>query len=228
MGLQTLWGWPPGLYFFLGGLGAGTFCVVAVIGLLTGDRFKSTLRFGAWASAIAIALGSLILLLDVGAPLRAAVLFQSFVNFGSWMTIGAWLLFAAILLNGLYALLYTDRVISRFQSRLKLITDRLAVWRTLLALVGIPLNLAVAIYTGILLGVLPFRPFWNTWILPALFVASALETGVGLVTAYATLREKGERVARLRFSLEILVLLLIPIEGIVLGYYLTSMLGGTT
>ncbi|MBM3150374.1 MAG: hypothetical protein FJZ88_10190 [Chloroflexi bacterium] len=225
--LQTVWTWLPAVYLFLGGLGAGAFCAVAMIGLVTGERFKTTVRFGAWASAVAIALGTLALLLDVGQPLRALILFKSFVNFNSWMTIGAWLLFGAILLDGLFALFWTDRVLAWFGRRWKPLEEKRSVWRAILAIIGIPVGLGVAVYTGVLLGVLPFRPFWNTWLLPALFTASALDTGVGLVTAYATLRERGEGVARLRTILEVSIVALILIEGVVLGYYLQTMLQGS-
>ncbi len=40
--------------------------------------------------------------------------------------------------------------------------------------------------------VLQFRPLWQYVVLPALFVASRLDTGVGLATGYASVREKGE------------------------------------
>ncbi len=93
----------------------------------------------------------------------------------------------------------------------------------MIAVIGILLSLGVATYTGVLLGSLPFRPFWNTWILPALFVASALDTGVGLTTLYASLWEKGEGVRQLRTVLETCILLLILAEASVLGYFLNTM-----
>ncbi len=227
MALQTVWGWLPAIYLFLGGLAAGTFCAVALIGLIGGERFRSTVRFGAWASAFCAAFGSLILLIDVGQPLRAVVLFRSFVNLDSWMARGAWLLFGAIAFNGLYALLWTDRSLEWLHQVLRPFAERVAAWRVLLALVGIPVNLGVATYTGILLGSLPFRPFWNTWILPALFVASALDTGVGLTTLYASMFEKGNGVKTLRTVMEGCIMLLIAVEGSVLAYYLTTMQNGT-
>jgi formate-dependent nitrite reductase membrane component NrfD len=226
MALQTVWSWLPAVYLFLGGLAAGTFCAVALIGLIGGERFRATVRFGAWASAVCAAFGSLILLLDVGQPLRAVVLFRSFVNLDSWMARGAWLLFGAIALDGLYALLWTDRSLQWLHKVLKPFAERVAAWRVLLALVGIPVSLGVATYTGILLGSLPFRPFWNTWILPALFVASALDTGLGLVTIYASVREQAEGVKTLRTVLEQCIIMLILVEGSVLAYYLSTMQNG--
>jgi formate-dependent nitrite reductase membrane component NrfD len=226
MGLQTVWSWLPAIYLFLGGLSAGVFVTVALISVFTGDRFQATVRFGAWASALCAGCGSAVLLLDVGQPLRAVVLFKSFVNPNSWMTVGAWLLFGAIALDGLFALLWTDRVLKWLHQVLKPFAERITAWRVLVAIVGIPVSLGVATYTGLLLGSLPFRPFWYTWILPALFVASALDTGLGLTTVYASLWEKGKGVEKLRTVLEVFVLILIAAESVVLVYYFNTMLAG--
>jgi formate-dependent nitrite reductase membrane component NrfD len=211
---------------FCSGLGAGAFIVAAVLALTTGERFKKTVCFGAWAGAIAIAVGVVMLLLDVGQPFRAVVLFQSFTHLhSSWMARGAWLLFGGIVLNGLFALLWTDRVLKWLESRVKFVVEKRAVWRTILAVLGILVNAGIAVYTGVLLGVLPFRPLWNTWWLPAVFSASALLTGGALMFAFVSLREEGAK--RLQVVLGIWVLLLIAAEGVLLWQYLNVVKGGT-
>jgi formate-dependent nitrite reductase membrane component NrfD len=227
MQLQMNWGWLVALYLFLGGLGAGAFCTVAPISLVTGERFKSTVRFGAWVSTGAIALGALVLLLDVGKPLRALILFRSFVNFNSWMTIGAWLLFGAILLNGLYALLWTDGALAWLGRLWKPLEEKRSTWRIILAIIGIPLGLGVAGYTGMLVEVLQFRPFWNTWLLPVLFTASALSTGGVLVVAYLILRERAQGAERLVKTIGLFHIALILIEGTIWVTYLRTMLSGS-
>lgn len=224
MAIQNTWGWLVAVDLFLGGLGAGAMVAVAVIALTTGERFKSTIRFGAWASAVAIALGTLFLLIDVGKPLRALVLFRSFVNFGSWMTIGAWLLFGAILLNGLFALLWTEPVLNWVGARWKFPVEQRKVFRVILAVLGIFVNLGVALYTGLLLSTPQFRPFWHTWWLPALFVASALYTGVGLIAGYAALREHSVESRTVRNVLAGCIIALILIEAAVLYLYISNML----
>ncbi len=224
--LQTTWGWLVAVYLFLGGLGAGAFCTVAIVSLVSGERFKSTVRFGAWASAVAIGVGTLFLLIDAGKPFRALNLFRSFVHFGSWMTIGAWLLLGAILLNGLFALFWTDRVLGWFGKVWQPLAGRRRIFQIVLAGIGIPLNLTVAIYTGILLGVLPFRPFWHTWLLPALFTASALCTGSVSVAAYAMARERAEGRERLIDVLGISHTALIVVEAGIWAAYLGTTLRG--
>ena len=53
--------------------------------------------------------------------------------------------------------------------------------RDFLAFIGIPLGVAVGIYTGILLGAIPARPFWNTPMVAQLFLFSALSSSTGLL-----------------------------------------------
>jgi formate-dependent nitrite reductase membrane component NrfD len=117
--LQTNWTWEIAIYLFLGGLAAGTLFVSAIINLATKDRFKKTIRFGAWSGTILLALGILFLLADVGIPGRAILLYQSFVNSDSWMAFGAWFLFAGVIIFGLYALCNTEWVTDKLKFLLR-------------------------------------------------------------------------------------------------------------
>ncbi len=224
--LQTRWGWLLAVDLFCSGLAAGAFLVVGIVMLLTGDRFKSTVRFGAWASVVAVVTGVIFLLLDVGVPFRAIVLFKSFVRFDSWMTRGAWLLFSAILFYGLFALFSTDRVVEWAGKLWRPLKAGRKVFQIVLAVAGILISVGVAGYTGMLMSVLPFRPLWNTWLLPALFASSALLTGAILVGGYASLREKADGVKKLRLGLEAAVITVIALEGAALWFYLTDRLNG--
>lgn len=224
--LQTTWGWLVAVYLFLGGLGAGAFVMVGIVSLATRERFKSTVRFGAWVSAIAIAVGTLFLLLDAGRPFRALLLWRSFVNFRSWMTIGAWLLFGAILLNGLFALSWTERVLGWARKVWQPLAERRRIYQVALAGIGILVNLGVAVYTGILIGVLPFRPLWHTWLVPALFTASALCTGSVVVVAYAMGRERLDGGRRLIEAVGIFHVVMICVEvGFWVAFLLTALRG---
>lgn len=223
--LQTTWGWLVAVYLFLGGLGAGASIVSHILALPSGERYRATVRFGAWFSAIALGVGSLVLLVDVGKPLRALVLFRSFVNPTSWMARGAWLLLIAMLLNGASALLWTDWSLTFIGKYLGFIKQHLRAWRMTLAILAIPLNLGVAAYTGLLLGALPFRPLWHTPLLPLLFTISALDTGIGLVCAYASVRE--EAGTTLHRVFEACVIALIAGELTVLAFFIREMANGT-
>jgi formate-dependent nitrite reductase membrane component NrfD len=64
--------------------------------------------------------------------------------------------------------------------------------RSLLAMAGIPLGLGVGIYTGVLLGAIPARPFWNTPMVAQLFLFSALSTATALLLLVAPLVWKAD------------------------------------
>lgn len=225
--LQTTWNWMIAVYLFLGGLGAGAACTVAIIGLTTGERFEKTVRFGTWAAAIILGLGALLLVADTARPIRAMIMPISFVHFSSWMTIGAWLLLAAIVLNGLSALFWTGKTVEWLGRLWRPLSEKRKVWRTVLAALALPVSCGVAVYTGILLGVLPFRPLWHTWLLPALFTVSAMDTGVALVTGHAFFREKASGAGKLRTVLEVSAVMLVVTEAVVLYLFVNAALEGS-
>ncbi|MEE9196035.1 MAG: NrfD/PsrC family molybdoenzyme membrane anchor subunit, partial [Alphaproteobacteria bacterium] len=53
--------------------------------------------------------------------------------------------------------------------------------RRMLAWVAVPSGIATAVYTGVLLGAMPARPFWNSPILALLFLVSSLSTGIAVI-----------------------------------------------
>lgn len=58
----------------------------------------------------------------------------------------------------------------------------------------IPVSLAVGIYTGVLLGAAPTRPFWNTPITAELFLFSAMSSGAALlIIGLWTVQRRGWR-----------------------------------
>lgn len=225
--LQTTWGWMIAVYLFLGGIAGGAFCVTSIVRLAGKGRFKSTLTFGAWLATITLAIGLIFLVADVEKPLQAMVLFQSFVNFSSWMTIGAWLLLLALVIFVLAAVFSTDRltqILGKLWRPLESSREKIL---KILAIIGIPTGLAVALYTGILLGGAPSIPLWNTWLLPVLFTVSALDTGIASVLIFMVIKEKDQGVNRVHLLLERGVIVLVALELIVLGVYLAAMLGGS-
>ena len=63
----------------------------------------------------------------------------------------------------------------------KLHRKNLNAFRGWIAMAGIPVSLLVGIYTGVLLGALVARPFWNNPMLPMLFLVSALKAGTASI-----------------------------------------------
>lgn len=210
--LQINWGWEIAMDLFLGGLGASCFFIAAVLFLAARDKFKRTIRFGAWVGVLSLIGAVSVLMLEVGVPQRAVLLCKSFANFNSWMPVGAWLLFSGIIVYGLYALSCTGWVTNKLKFLLKC--------RTALAIIGLILSIGITVYTGLLLSAIWADPLWNTMWLPALVMASAFCVGTVVMTGYAVLSGTGEAVASLHKALKIISISLIALTGIVLTCYL--------
>jgi formate-dependent nitrite reductase membrane component NrfD len=211
--LQTNWGWEIAMDLFLGGLGASCFFITAILFLTTRDRFKNTVKFGAWASVISLIGAVAVLMLHVGVPERALLMYKSFINFDSWMPVGAWSIFCGTIIFGLYALSNTEWVTNKIGFLKK--------FRTVLAIVGILFALLIVGYTGLLLSAIWVHPLWNTMWLLGFVMASAFCMGTVVITAYTIIREDGEGSDRLQKILKICTVALTAATGIVLGCYLS-------
>lgn len=157
------WGWIIALYLFLGGVGGGAYTTAAIAEIL-GKKYEGIARAGAYLSPAVLIFGSALLLIDLGDPLRGILIPLAFINPGSWMAIGAWLLLILIVLGVIYAAAW-----QKGSPR----SVRLA-----LAVIGAPIGIAVGAYTGFLISVVEFVPFWHTDLIPLLFTVSAMSTGL--------------------------------------------------
>lgn len=184
---QIEWGILIVNYLFLGGLSAGIYFVSALATYLqerdeNGD--SRIARYGAMIAPWPVALGSLLLIFDLGNGYRFYKLFLHF-RWESPMSIGSWLLlfFTGVTMVNFYAWLPTELRESFFAKLPKhlafmnFLNRDLSPWRRWLAMIGFPLSLGVGIYTGVLLGAVQARPFWNTNLVAQMFLFSALSTG---------------------------------------------------
>ncbi len=175
------WGLPVILYLFLGGLGAGAGAVSASILLRSGggNRPGPSFEIARWGALIApfpVIVGTSMILFELGS-VQAGHLFRwinlfKIINL-SPMSVGSWLLGLFILVSLAYA--YT------FWNKDSQPGDKHHMLRNMLAWVIVPLGVGVALYTGVLLGAMPSRPFWNSPILAMLFLVSGLSTGVAAI-----------------------------------------------
>jgi len=122
-----------------------------------------------------VIIGCSLLIFELGRPFRALNLFKV-INL-SPMSIGSWVLVLFIFTALAYALAFIPSFFSgmeRWRKRMGPVLHGLA-W------VNVPLGIGVAVYTGVLLGGIPSRPFWNSPILALLFLVSSLSTGVAII-----------------------------------------------
>ncbi len=183
----TEWGFLIVLYLFFGGLSAGLFFVSSVATLFAGNTETPYSRIARWGAMLApwpVALGSMLLVVDLGHWYRSYLLFLHF-RWTSPMSIGAWLLLFFLLVSLVHFNAWLpagdrERLFSKLPRRLRFLCAAnrdLSAWQRPIAALGLPVSLGVGIYTGVLLGAVQSRPFWNTNLVAQLFLFSALSTG---------------------------------------------------
>lgn len=170
MKTEHSWGWPIAGYLFLGGLGGGSIVVSSVADLFFGKG--EIFALGSLMTAVLIGLGSALLIFELGRPLQ---FWRVFSTQKAIMTVGAWMLSLLIVTSFLYFTFWPEFIPWR----------QWVLIRQLLAAFNLLLGLGVCTYTGILLGSLKARRFWNTPMLPILFLVSGLSTGVAMQSLLA-------------------------------------------
>lgn len=186
-------------YLFTAGVSAGAFFVSGLATYLGGARYERISRIGALLAPWPLTLGLGALIFDLTKPFQFWWLFLT-VEYTSPMSIGSWLLTGFSIISFIYFILWIPRPwrdLLRLPHRLGDLfhlsawqpLDRRAIHlsRRVVAAVGAPLAIGVGMYTGVLLGVIPARPLWNTPMLAQLFLMSAMSSGVAMVLLVASL-----------------------------------------
>lgn len=161
---QTSWGGLIAWYLFLAGTGAGVYLIGSLTSLINKSQSNRLERIGAFWGPSLVALGSLLLVFDLGQPER--FLYAIMRPFSSMISIG-FIILSLFILVGFYHMFLLGK-------------DRNVHVSGSLKLIGSLLAFGTAIYTGLLLGVVKAIPFWNNPLLPVLFLISALSAGAGL------------------------------------------------
>jgi len=215
------WGFLIIIYLFLGGLSAGLFFFFAFATVLHPNEeeisYQRIARLGALLAPWPVMLGCGLLIFDLGRWYHFWKLFLHF-RWVSPMSLGSWLLVAFTLIALLYSYSWLsvqgrDWLFSLLPKRLKFgaqFNRDLSGWRQRIALLGAPISVGVGIYTGVLLGAVQSRPFWNTNLVAQMFLFSALSTGCAtLILAMAwRYEETDSRSFQFLYGLDICLLTL--------------------
>ncbi|XWX62600.1 NrfD/PsrC family molybdoenzyme membrane anchor subunit [Desulfitobacterium sp. AusDCA] len=203
------WGWKIIIYLFLGGLGAGAYLTsfAAQKGWL-GE--KSNLgRVGFYLSGPFVLIGSVLLFLDLGIAFSDPFgVLRMFSNIQSVMTWGIYIISLFIIIG------FASAYCTWKQRKLS----------SVLLSFGAILALATGTYTGVLLAVVISVPLWNTFLLPVLFVVSALSTGLAATSLCSYYWEKNIEQNETRVNKIHLVLLVL--EVILISLLLAFTLSG--
>lgn len=207
-GQGEIWGLKVVGYLFLAGLGSGAFAAAAGLDWQTNGQTRDLTNIGAWVGLLGVGLGALLLLWDLGIPRR---FFRLVGNKSSPISAGTVILTVLLVLAAITIIV-----------NLLSVSISPGAYRILMVLAAL-FALATSIYVGFLLAVVKCRPFWNTPLLPLLFVVSSLSTGVSALTLVGS-AAGGMRVpatsAELVASGE---MLLLGLEFVMVAFYVATM-----
>ena len=157
------------LYFFLGGIAGGAYFTAAIADNFGSVRDRRTATVGYLLSLPLVAACGLLLIADLGVPLRFLNMMRVF-KFSDPMSAGAW----GLGIFGLFSFLASALSFSSSESALAL--------RRKVGLVGMFFGFFLASYTGVLLSNTAL-PLWSqSRLMGALFLASAASTGMAAVS----------------------------------------------
>lgn len=170
---HIVWGWWIVLYLWLAGIGGGAYVAAYLVHNLNGGRHRTLLRLGTYVSIPVFALGMLFLTLDLGRSERFWHLFASFRP-SSVMWFGTYFLLIGTVVGAGLVLRESGELLGyRFAN--------LAVVERVVTTLGFFFALIVVGYIGVLFAQTA-RSLWEaTLLLPWVFIASALSTGIGLL-----------------------------------------------
>lgn len=192
-------------YLFLAGMAGGAFLCGVVMDVRANAgwdvrRVSLQARCGMVSCVALLALAALMLFLDLGNPYDIWYLFERPLR--SIMSVGAWLILAGLVISGAVSALIMMRIDLPWLFRV-------------LELLGSAAAAGVMGYTGVLLSSMASIEFWNTPLLVALFVASALSCGCACIEVVAFFAVGGarglrglERVSRALRAVELAALVL--------------------
>ncbi len=180
------WEWPIAIDLWVAGMAGGAYFAAFLINRITRGRNELLLKIAMFLGVPLVLLGSLLLVVDLGEQLRAWHLFTRF-RIGSPMSMGSWILLVYAILGVVMIALWWARSFEPEEVRLTVLSGLANVIRPASAAIGvlswIALVLAVLLmsYTGVLLSASNEALWASTFLLPVLFVVSAIFTGTALL-----------------------------------------------
>lgn len=162
------------IYFYLTGLSAGSFILSTLAYGFGMEKFKPIGRIGVVLATVLLVIAPLFLLFHIGMPLRAWHLF-TYLNLSSPITWGSFLL----ILYPINCLIYAYFMFTEKNKLTKIF-----------AFIGLPLAILVHGYTGFILAFGKARALWNTALMPILFLASAIVSGIALMILVYSIKER--------------------------------------
>jgi formate-dependent nitrite reductase membrane component NrfD len=176
---MTAWAAPIWIYLWMAGMAGGAYFAAFFAERFAGETNRRLLRLATYLGIPIAVIGVLLLVVDLGNPLRFWHLFTQF-DVMSPMSMGTWILLVWVAIAVIMVILWwaEPRLTEEVARSLRQTTG-------LLAEIDLVFAILLIAYTGVLLSV-SNQPLWaGTVLLPALFVASAISTGVAILVIAA-------------------------------------------
>jgi len=172
---QVTFGWLISIYFYFTGLSAGSFIISTMSYGFGMKLYKPIAKTAVVTATLLLCLAPVALILQVGWPIRSIWNHFVYLNPSSPMTYGAFLL-VLYPINCIFYMMYMFR--GDFNKT------------RILGLVGIPLAISVHGYTGFILAFGKARAYWNTALMPTLFLVSAIVSGIALMILIVIVKQR--------------------------------------
>ncbi len=205
------WGAPIYIYLWLAGMGGGAYFSAFLADRFSGGQHKALLRLSTYIAIPLVIIGTLLLIFDLGRPIRFWHLLARFIAL-SPMSLGVWILLIFAGGSVILVLLWWAEKLAALKQPIRSLS-----WLvSFLSWIVFIFSVLVMAYTGVLLSA-SNNPLWaGTIILPSLFVASAISTGLAVLVFVGRLGRFKEIPGRILARLSEADALVVIVELIVL------------
>jgi molybdopterin-containing oxidoreductase family membrane subunit len=208
-GQFVTWGVWVAAYVFFAGVSAGAFLLSTLPYVFGIKKYEPLGRLSLFTALIALLASVILILADLGHPVRAMVRMIIAPNFSSMMTWVVWfyLIYTIILVSELWFLMRVDLVRAKNRGGISGLSAKILSFRSretspesvsrdrrivrVLGAAGIIVTVLVLGGDGALFAVARARPLWHTGLLPITFLVSALLSGGALMVCLAPLFVRG-------------------------------------
>ena len=220
---SIVWHWLIAVYLFLAGLSSGAMMTALSVEWMNPQKkapWDAFVRAGVLIAPLTIILGLVLLIFDLTKPLNFYRLLITY-NFSSVMSLGVLLLLFYTPLSVVYAVMrYRNALENSFLGGLMKTFSGILDWLEAHSLwfgrLVFALAAGVGVYTGFLLSAVQTFPLYNSPILPILFLASGLSSGIAACICVGLLffeKEVSQNTTKYLLTMDLRV---IPIESLLL------------
>jgi formate-dependent nitrite reductase membrane component NrfD len=176
---QNVWGIPHAVWFALMGIGGALFINLVLFDIELGRFFG--MSAAKMVSLVLIGIGGLILIADLGRPLRVLRALSNPRT--SWISVGAIADFVFVVFGGLW--MVADLEILGTQPLAGLPWAGSSPLGLVFQGIAVAAAFIVIIYPGLVLASSPSIPFWNTMVIPLQYLAYAFSSALAIALVYA-------------------------------------------